>query len=225
MIKVDAWGDEGTWTGWLANRVLYYPDTSLQIKDAMRAIRRLEMRAGMDAEKLVAEEAHAKAGFKSAAKKHAHREELKRHARIISNISARRRQILKHREQYQATLQEIENIKSLKDQTDQMRTLSRLCKKINMCVPMSAAINIERDYTKTKMEMGIKSEMMSDLLEDEDEELENKELDADTLVDAYLTELNISVQKAVVLTEPLGQRDADMLARLAQLPDPCSAPQ
>lgn len=225
MIRVDRWDDESTWSGWLANRTLNYPSTKLQINDALREVRRLEMRAGMDAERMVQEETAAKAEFKRAAKKHAHREELKRHARIISNISARRRQKLKHREQYQATLQEIENIKSLKDQTDQMRTLSRLCKKINMAVPMSVATRIERDYSKTKMEMNIKSEMMSDLMEDEDEELENKELDADTLVDSYLTELNIAIQTPVVLTEAPSARDKDMLSRLEMLSPPSAEPQ
>lgn len=225
MIRVDRWDDDSTWMGWVANRTINYPSTKLQINDAIREVRRLEMRAGIDVEKLVQEEFAAKNEFKRAAKRRAHREELKRIACIISNISARRRQKLKHRKQYQATLQEIENVKSLKDQTDQMRTLARLCKKINMSVPMTVATRIERDYSKTKMEMSLKSEMMNELLEDEDEELENKEMDADTLVDSYFTELNISIQTPTALTEPLSERDSDMLARLEMLSSPIADPQ
>jgi hypothetical protein len=108
MIRVDCWAREDTWTGWLANRLLYYPSTDLQIKEAIRQIRRLVNRTQIDADALSSEEVQAKAAFKRAAKKHAHREELKRHAQIISNISARRRQKLKHCKQYQDTLQEIE---------------------------------------------------------------------------------------------------------------------
>lgn len=227
MLRTDAWANEATWSGWLANRVLYYPSVDLQLRDTAREVRRLERRAALEADMLSTEEARAKGEFVAAAKKHAHREELKRRARIISNISARRRQKLKHQEQYQATLQEIENVKALKDQTAQMNRLARLCRKINMAIPMHAAVRIEREYSKAKMEMHTKADMMSEILEDEDEELTNKETDADVLVDTYLDELNITLASAApapsaepittAATSSSSVADHDLIARVERL--------
>lgn len=193
MLRVDAWGDERTWSGWVANRVLYYPSINLRLRDTTREIERLERRMQFDAEKLMKEEAQAKTRFKAAAKKNVSRVELQHHARIISNIAARRRMKLTHQQQYQAALKEVENVRALKDQTEQMNRLARICKSINIAIPMHAAANLERDYSKAKMEIQTKAEMMSDILEDEDEESENKEHDADVIVDHYLQELNVTV--------------------------------
>jgi len=194
MFRVDAWADERTWSGWAANRLLYYPSINLRLRDTTREIRRLETRAQIDADQLTLEETRAKARFKAAAGKGAHREELKHLARIISNVGARRRMRLKHQQQYQAALQEIENVKALKDQTEQMNKLARICKRINVAIPMSAAATLERDYSKAKMEIHTKAEMMSDILEDEDEESENKEHDTDALVDKYCQELQVNLE-------------------------------
>lgn len=222
MFRVDAWADDRTWSGWAANRVLYYPSTNLRLRDTTREIRRLETRAQIDADQLTAEEARAKARFKAAAAKGAHREELKHLARIISNVAARRRMRLKHQQQYQAALQEIENVKALKDQTEQMNKLARICRRINVTIPMSAAAALERDYSKAKMEISAKAEMMSDILEDEDEESENKERDADALVDRYLHEFNISLAGVAVPSAAPGAaassaRDEECIRRINAL--------
>lgn len=225
MFRVDAWADDRTWSGWAANRILYYPSINLRLRDTTREIRRLETRAEIDADGLTKEETQAKARFKAAAAKGAHREELKHLARIISNIGARRRMRLKHQQQYQAALQEIENVKALKDQTEQMNKLARICKRINVAIPMTAAAALERDYGKAKMEIHAKAEMMSDILEDEDEESENKEHDTDALVDRYCQELNVSLQSVRAPTGALvaessaaaSARDEEYLRRINAL--------
>ncbi len=203
MFRVDAWADDKTWTGWAANRLLYYPSINLRLRETTRMIERLERRAQFDGDQLTAKEKVAASRFKTAAKNGVHREELKHLAAIISNIAARRRMRLKHEKQYQAALQEIENVRALKDQTAQMNTLARICKSINIAIPMHAAANLERDYSKAKMEIQTKAEMMSDILEDEDEESENKEHDTDALVDKYLQEFKINLESVRAPSGPI----------------------
>lgn len=198
MIPVSRRADERTVLGKIANRTILYPDLNLRLRELEWDVRRAASRCQTDADRMVAEEKQERLRFKAAAKRGAPRSELQIHAEVISNIAGRRRMKLKHKKQYMTAVGEIENVRSLKDQTVQMSKLSKICASINIANPMEAVRKIERDYSKSKAQMKDKNEMIQELYEDEDEEYENKEHDADALVDQYLAELNIHVASVTV---------------------------
>ncbi len=203
MFATDAWADKNTFSGKFLNAVVYYPTINLQLKDLEREVKRLQRRCEHDAEDLVAEERAAQQRFKKAFARGADREELKHRAQLVSGVRARRRLKLKYQKQYAQTLQEIESVRALKDQTAQVNGLARICKRINVAMPMHAAWNLEREYSKGKEQIREKAEMMEEVLADEDDEAGNKILDADQLVDQLMEEMNLKVASVHAPTDPL----------------------
>jgi chromosome segregation ATPase len=220
MLATSAWADRSTLWGQFLNNVVYYPTIDLQLKDLEREVKRLNRRCEVDAERLVQDEREAMQRFKKANARGADREELKHLARIVSSVRARRRLKLKYHNQYAATLQEIDSVRALKDQTAQVKGLARICKRINVAVPMHAAWDLEREYSKAKEQIRDKAEMMEEVLADEDEEAGNKIQDADALVDSLLDEMNLRVAGVHVPLQPpasLAPVDVALLERLDRL--------
>ncbi len=203
MFATDTWANKNTLSGKFLNAVVYYPTINLQLTDLEREVKRLQRRCERDAEDLIGEEREAQQRFKKAFARGADREELKHRAQLVSGVRARRRLKLKYQKQYAQTLQEIESVRALKDQTAQVNGLARICKRINVAMPMHAAWNLERDYSKAKEQIRDKAEMMEEVLADEDDEAGNKVLDADQLVDQLMEEMNLKVASVHAPTDPL----------------------
>jgi hypothetical protein len=224
-LPTDSWNRDGTLYATIFNAT-HYPTIKLQIREATRQIRRRKDACDRSVENLIQDEKHSMNELKRAYKRGASREELKHYSTGISGIRARRRLQLQYRNQYQQALQEIESLQSFRDQSQQVRELSTITRRIDASLPAPIARNLVRNYAKTKDSIRTTSEQITEALEEEDAEYDNKVHDADQLLDMYLDELGLQVGEVRVPPgKPQAQkgnnadaaRDAEMLERLNAL--------
>ena len=204
----------------------HYPTITLQIRETKRKIERRKNKCGDAAKDLITDEKLAFQELRAAHKRGATQQELEHIATNISAIRGRRRLQLNYRNQYQATLQEIEAVEALGDQTKQVKELAAITRRIDASLPVPAARNLVRNYSRTKTAIRTTSEQINEALEDEDTEYDNKVHDAGTLVNMYLDELGLRANEVSVprgmpqasgSSSAMDARDAEMLAKLNAL--------
>lgn len=215
---MDEWADDDTWSGWIANRTLYYPSLDLKISDMKRGIYRQMRYADREVERIKIEEQKEIARFKDCAKKGNDREELRHYANLIAGHRARKRRNLAYKEAYQRCLQEVEDIKKLRDQTRDMNRMGKILSIINRRLPLHVMQKLLRQFEMNKEKLNTKSEWVDDTLVDQDLEYENKEHDSDRLIDTLLLECNMRLDSLpsanAMALDAQKRRDAELLRKL-----------
>lgn len=221
MIRVDEWGDDDTWTGWFANRTLYYPSLDLKISDMKRSINRQMRASDREVQRIQIDEQKEMDRFKKCAKKGNDREELKHYANLIAGHRARKRRNLAYKEAYQRCLQEMEDIKMLREQTRDMNRMGKILGIINQRLPLHIMQKLLRQFEVNKEKLNTKNQWVDETLVDQDLEYENKEQDSDRLIDTLLFECNMRLDSLPTARaselEAQKRRDAEELRKLETL--------
>jgi hypothetical protein len=140
---------------------------------------------------------------------------------LIAGHRARKRRNLAYKEAYQRCLQEMEDIKMLREQTRDMNRMGKILGIINQRLPLHIMQKLLRQFEVNKEKLNTKNQWVDETLVDQDLEYENKEQDSDRLIDTLLFECNMRLDSLPTARasdlEAQKRRDAEELRKLETL--------